>query len=126
VDHLTANLLDLLFELEGRGIPVMIGGGYGLFLKRRHLAATRERTLFEKLPEARVTNDLDLFLRAELLSDLDRTREVKEAILRLGYVPVERKFARVCEQFEAACGLSPKGPAPQLEGMAAVKPVFWI
>jgi hypothetical protein len=30
-----------------------------------------------------------MFLRAELLSDLDRTREVRDAILRLGYTPVE-------------------------------------
>jgi hypothetical protein len=67
----------------------MIGGGYGLFLKRRHLAATGARTLLERLPEARATNDLDMFVRAELLSDLDRTREVREAILRLGYKPVE-------------------------------------
>lgn len=26
MDHLTANLLDLLHQLEGRNIPVMIGG----------------------------------------------------------------------------------------------------
>jgi hypothetical protein len=89
VDQLTTNLLDLLFELEGRKIPIMIGGGYGLFLKRRHLAATGARTLLERLPEARATNDLDMFLRAELLSDLSRTREVRDAILRLGYAPVE-------------------------------------
>jgi hypothetical protein len=93
MDQLTANLLDLLFELEGRNIPLMIGGGYGLFLKRRHLAVAGERTLLESLPPERATNDLDMFLRAELLSDLDRTREVREAIRRLGYVPVdEAKF----------------------------------
>jgi hypothetical protein len=89
VDQLTTNLLDLLFELQGRNIPIMIGGGYGLFLKRRHLEATGQRTLLENLPEPRATNDLDMFLRAELLSDLGRTREVREAILRLGYTPVE-------------------------------------
>jgi hypothetical protein len=89
MDQLTANLLDLLFELEGRNIPIMIGGGFGLFLKRQHLAATGARTLLDNLPEARATNDLDMFLRAELLSDLERTREVKEAILRLGYTAVE-------------------------------------
>ena len=89
MDQLTASLLDLLFELQGRNIPIMIGGGYGLYLKRRHLAATGTRTLLERLPEARATNDLDMILRAELLADLERTREVREAILRLGYTPVE-------------------------------------
>ena len=77
MDQLMANLLDLLFELEGRRIPIMIGGGYGLFLKRRNLAATGERTLLGSFPEARATNDLDMFLHAEVLSDLDRTREVR-------------------------------------------------
>jgi len=89
VDQLAANLLDLLFELEGRNVPIMIGGGYGILLKRAHLAKTGERTLFDILPEARATNDLDLFLRAELLADLARTKEVREAILRLGYTHVE-------------------------------------
>jgi hypothetical protein len=89
VDQLTTNLLDLLFELERSRIPIMIGGGYGLFLKRRHLIATGARTLLESLPAERATNDLDMFLRAELLSDLGRTQEVREAILRLGYKPVE-------------------------------------
>src|SRR5262245_34913316 len=67
----------------------MIGGGFGLFLKRRHLAANAAGTLLAELPEPRATNDLDMFLRAELLSDLGRTREVRDAILRLGYAPVE-------------------------------------
>jgi hypothetical protein len=89
VDQLTTNLLDLLFELERSRISIMIGGGYGLYLKRRHLAESGERTLLENLPSERATNDLDMFLRAELLSDLARTREVREAILRLGYTPVE-------------------------------------
>jgi hypothetical protein len=89
MDQLTASLLDFLYELEGRGIPITVGGGFGLYLKRRHLAATGERTLFDRLPEPRSTNDLDLFLRAEVLADLSRTREVAEAIRRLGYEAVE-------------------------------------
>jgi hypothetical protein len=88
LDQLTANLLDLLFELEGRNIPIMIGGGFGLFLKRQHLQSSNARTLFDSLPEPRATNDLDMFLRAEILSDLGRTREVRDAIVRLGYAPV--------------------------------------
>jgi hypothetical protein len=89
MDQLTASLLDLLHELQGRGVSVMVGGGFGLYLKRRHLASTGERTLFDRLPEPRSTNDLDLFLRAEVIADLGRTREVAEAIRRLGYTAVE-------------------------------------
>jgi hypothetical protein len=42
-----------------------------------------------ELPEVRSTNDIDLFLRAEVLADLPRTKEVADAIKRLGYGVVE-------------------------------------
>jgi hypothetical protein len=67
----------------------MVGGGFGLFLKRQHLSNTGQQMLFDQLPEPRSTNDLDLFVRAEVLSDLNRTRLVAEAIRRLGYTVVE-------------------------------------
>lgn len=89
MDPLTASLLDLLHELDGREIPIMVGGGFGLFLKRQQLNSTGQRTLFDRLPEPRSTNDLDLFLRVEVLADLSRTQLVKEAIQRLGYTVVE-------------------------------------
>jgi hypothetical protein len=89
LNQLTANLLDLLHELDGRDIPIMVGGGFGLYLKRQHLDAIGYRTLFDLLPEPRSTNDLDLFLSTEVLIDLERTREVAEAIRRLGYTVVE-------------------------------------
>jgi hypothetical protein len=89
MDQLFANLLDLLRELDGRGVPLMVGGGFGLYLKRTHLVRTGEQTLFSELPDVRATNDIDMFLRAEVLADLTRTREVADAIRRLGYQVVE-------------------------------------
>lgn len=89
MDQLTASLLDLLHELEGQEIPIMVGGGFGLFLKRQHLNSTGQQTLFDRLPEPRSTNDLDLFLRVEVLADLNRTRVVVESIRRLGYTVIE-------------------------------------
>jgi hypothetical protein len=89
MDPLFANLLDLLRELDARGVPLTVGGGFGLYLKRNHLARTGEQTLFTELPEVRSTNDIDMFLRADVLSDLDRTKEVADAIRRLGYEVVE-------------------------------------
>jgi hypothetical protein len=89
MDPLLSSLLDLLFELRGNEPALTLGGGFGLYLKRYHLLATGERTLFDRLPEPRATNDLDLFVRAEILADLDRTTEIARAIRRLGYEPVE-------------------------------------
>jgi hypothetical protein len=89
MDQLMTSLLDLLHELEGLSIPITVGGGFGLYLKRQHLMSSEQPTLFQQLPEPRSTNDLDLFLRVEVLADLRRTRAVADAILRLGYAAVE-------------------------------------
>ena len=79
MDLLTANLLDLLFELHKHPVPLTIGGGFGLYLKRMRLDETRERTLFAQLPMPRATNDLDLFAIAAMLVE----SEYQES-LRLG------------------------------------------
>jgi hypothetical protein len=89
MDPLLANLLDLHYELRSDAIPLTIGGGFGLFLKRRKIDEAGERTLLTHLPEPRATNDLDLFIRAEILADLRQTRCIADAMRRLGYEPVE-------------------------------------
>ncbi|MBL8792317.1 MAG: hypothetical protein JNM56_00280 [Planctomycetia bacterium] len=89
MDPLLTSLLDLLFELREQPTPITIGGGSGLFLKRQHLLTIGSRMLLAELPQPRATNDLDLFIRAEILADLQRTTEIRDAIRRLGYQPVE-------------------------------------
>jgi hypothetical protein len=89
MDPLRTCLLDLLYELRDQNVPLTIGGGFGLFLKRQHLTERRERTLFAELPEPRATNDIDIFFRADLLTNQASTVALVEAIRRLGYVPVE-------------------------------------
>src|SRR5229473_478347 len=89
MDALVSSLLDLLYELREQVPPPTVGGGFGLFLKRLHLASTGERTLFDRLPEPRATNDLDLFIRTEVLADLKCMREIAEVIRLLGYQPIE-------------------------------------
>jgi hypothetical protein len=88
MDPLRTNLLDLLFALDGQRVPITVGGGFGLFLKRHHLTARGERTLFAELPEPRATNDIDVFLRADVLTDVTRSQAVAAAIRGLGYEPV--------------------------------------
>jgi hypothetical protein len=83
MDQLLASLLDLLREFDARSIPLTVGGGLGLYLKRRNVESASSPTLFHELPEVRATNDIDLFLRAEVLADLSRSREVVDVIKRL-------------------------------------------
>ncbi len=47
-DPLLATLLDLLFDLEEHGadIPLILGGGYGLYLKQQHLTVSNAHRLY--------------------------------------------------------------------------------
>ena len=58
MDPMRTCLLDLLYELRDQNVPLTVGGGFGLFLKRMHLAERATRTLFAELPEPRATNDI--------------------------------------------------------------------
>ena len=87
-------LLDLLHEVRGTDVAVIIGGGYGIYLKTGHVQRLGKRTLFQEWPEPRSTNDLDLFLRPELLIDAGKIKPLAQAISRLGYraVPGAEKY----------------------------------
>ncbi len=86
---LEKSLLDLLSRLDSTTCPLILGGGYGLYLRRTLLVRKGTRTLLEHWPDARSTNDLDLFLRPELLCDSNRLSSLKSALDELGYTPVK-------------------------------------
>jgi hypothetical protein len=92
LDRVRSSLLDLLFELGQAFPPLIIGGGFGLFLKRQYLEHGRERTLVERpelWPMIRPTRDIDVITPLELLADLERCRPLAVALARLGYKPIE-------------------------------------
>lgn len=85
IPDLQTSLLDLLHEMEGTDIKLIIGGGFGIYLKTDHVQRLGMRTLVREWPEPRSTNDLDLFLRPELLIDSAKLKPLAEAILGLDY-----------------------------------------
>jgi hypothetical protein len=85
ISDLETALLDLLYEVQGTDIKFIVGGGYGIYLKAVHVRQTGERTLLQEWPEPRSTNDLDLFLRPELLIESKRLKPLADAIAKLGY-----------------------------------------
>ena len=92
---LITSVLDLNAALGGNA-DLLLGGGLGLYLKQEHLRRTGARTLLplDRLPPARTTQDIDLFLRAEVIdgwlqlwagltdTDRDAVRAVWRAITR--------------------------------------------
>ncbi len=85
IPDLQTALLDLLYEVRGTEVRFIIGGGYGLYLKADYVRHTAVQTLFREWPEPRSTNDLDLFLRPELLIQSAKLTPLVEAFARLGY-----------------------------------------
>jgi hypothetical protein len=67
-------LLDLLTATGDPEFLPLIGGGYGIYLKYQQVLAANTRTLLLERPEARSTNDIDLFLRTELLIHGERLK----------------------------------------------------
>lgn len=85
ITNLQTALLDLLQKIQGTEIKLIIGGGFGIYLKATHAKHLVMRTLLDQWPELRSTNDLDLFLRPELLIDSSRLKPIVNAITDLGY-----------------------------------------
>jgi hypothetical protein len=90
-DPLSTALLDLDSELKSQ-IDLIVGGGYGLYLKQLHLRDHREiQTLFplDDLPPARTTQDIDLILRADVVTSSASMRPIRAALDRLEFQVIE-------------------------------------
>lgn len=86
-DPFLAELIALDRALGGE-VPLIVGGGYGLVLRQRHLRAARTPTR-RAFPPARSTQDIDLFLQLEVLLNPRRIERFRAALDTLGYRPVE-------------------------------------
>lgn len=82
---LQASLLDILDEIAGTDIKLIVGGGFGIYLKTDYVRRLSRRTLLQEWPEIRSTNDIDLYLRPEFLIDSEKIRPLSEALYRLGF-----------------------------------------
>ena len=94
ISSLQTALLDLLYEVQGTDLRLIIGGGFGIYLKTEYVRQLGVQTLFREWPEPRSTNDIDLYLRPELLIQPRKLKPLAEAIAKLGYqvVPGAEKY----------------------------------
>jgi hypothetical protein len=123
-DPLEATLLDLLFELREDPFPLILGGGYGLYLRQRQVMKqvieSGETLLLSAIPPLRSTNDLDLFLRTELLADSNRLKPLRDALDRLGFTVIlsaqnyqfARKFTWGDREWDIKVDLLAREPDP--------------
>ena len=85
-------LLDLLRELEDKDFPLILCGGFGLYLKQLDLQERRENyhplLPNEQWPRPRTTDDLDILIRTEILVDAQRFKLLRGVLDNLGYRPI--------------------------------------
>ncbi len=98
-DPLNTELVKIAKALQQHDVKLIIGGGYGLALKTQQIIDSGKRTRLQ-IPPARSTEDLDLFLRLEIITDAAKMEAIRDALQKLGYRPVAEFF-----QFEAIIDL---------------------
>ena len=91
-DPLREQLRLLALELQKDEIKLILGGGYGLLLKTEYIRQTNAVTRFEEIPQARSTNDLDLFLSAEIITSTEKIEKIRDALEKLKFEPVAPFF----------------------------------
>lgn len=100
LDPLNNELVKIAGALDRHDVKLIIGGGYGLVLKTQQIIESGERTRLE-IPPARSTEDIDLFLRLEIITDAEKMKAVRDVLKELGYKPIANFF-----QFETEIELS--------------------
>lgn len=82
-------LIELLHGLSREKIEPIIVGGLGVYLKRRwvqeEIEAGRRDALIAPIPDARATDDIDAFLRLEVLFHPERA-DFRRVLTECGYV----------------------------------------
>ena len=87
-DPLIGQLRDFAQKLAAKNIRLIIGGGYGLLLKANQVQLIGARTRLERIPVARSTADIDVFLSTEVITDKTNMAAIRQALDEMDYSPV--------------------------------------
>ena len=91
-DPLTTTVIDLVRAINRADFRLILGGGFGLYLKQLHLQQqVGLRTLLsgDLWPYPRATDDLDVFLPTEVVVSLADMQALRAALDHLDFRPVE-------------------------------------
>jgi hypothetical protein len=91
-DPLITTLIDLIQAIDLPDFKLILGGGFGLYLKQLHLQRNPGPPTIlpgDLWPYPRATEDLDLFLPTEVVVSLADMQTLRRAIDQLGFMPVE-------------------------------------
>ena len=81
------HLFEFLDSCKQKQLSILIGGGLGLYLKRKNIEEHQLKTRQLHLPAIRSTSDIDVFLPLEILTQADKMSALKEILKKLNYKP---------------------------------------
>lgn len=89
---LNSTFLDLHSKFQAQNVKVLLGGGFGLYLKQLDLLdrdSIKTLLSIDAWPLPRSTSDLDLFFPIEVLVNLNDMQAVRQTIDDLNFTPIE-------------------------------------
>lgn len=93
LDHLTKHLLELADGFCEADIPLILGGGMGLFLRDVYLLKSVGAPRYGgKIPAPRTTDDLDLLFASHIIVSEQSMCHVRDLLKRLEYEVAARYF----------------------------------
>lgn len=122
-------LLNTVLDLDqalGGSADLLVAGGLGLYLRQEDLRQKGTKTLLPlaKLPPARTTQDIDLFIRAEVIANREAVGQYRTALNQLGFVVVSGaeylKFQRAVDGIDVMIDLM-VGPLGEHESDTVVR-----
>ena len=84
MDQLVNHLIELNKAFEKENVPLILGGGMGLYLRTVY-GKRQESERYPFQTEARATADLDIFLKAETIVSKESIQKVKAILMKLNY-----------------------------------------
>lgn len=79
-------VVTLVGMCEERNIPILIGGGLGLFIRDTYLASQRPPNYPRRI-DPRTTDDIDCFLAPDVIVSVERMNSLRDVLSILGYKP---------------------------------------
>ncbi len=87
-DPMREQLTKLAQRLQQDNIKLIVGGGYGLLLKTEYVQQNNLQTRFPDFPTARSTNDIDIFLSTEIITDATKSKTIRDVLTEMGFISI--------------------------------------
>lgn len=97
LDTLIDALIELAKLLEGKGIPLIVGGGLSLYIRTIFLTKKRSPRYPKKVLQ-RSTKDIDIFLTSDIIINPEKIMIIRDSLEVLGYKPKTRFFQFINEK----------------------------